>query len=125
MKYLIKESQIDLLNEVERHWMDREDETQYNVIKDMLVSFVMSIFDSYDENNNELVISDTDDKILFSFNKKSGELYYDRELDDVYSGLFPHPIWMRHIKYAMSDAFEQQFPQYKDKVTRVRSAHIS
>ena len=41
MKYLIKESQIDLLNEVERHWMDREDETQYNVIKDMLVSFVM------------------------------------------------------------------------------------
>ena len=70
MKYLIKESQIDLLNEVERHWMDREDETQYNLIKDMLVSFVMSIFDSYGENNNELVISDTDDKILFSFNKK-------------------------------------------------------
>ena len=70
MKYIIKESQIDLLNEVERHWMDRKDETQYNQIKDMLVSFVMSIFDSYGENNNELVISDTDDKIFFSFNKK-------------------------------------------------------
>jgi len=123
MKYLIKESQIDLLSEIERHWMDREDKEQYDNIKDMLVGFVMSIFDSYGENNNELVISDTDDKILFSYIKKSGELYYDRELDDIYSGLFPHPIWNKHIKYAMSDAFEKQFPSYT--VNRVRSAHIS
>ena len=122
MKYLIKESQIDLLSEIERNWMEKEYEEGYNDIKEILTSFITGLFDSYGEIGNEIVIYDEDKEVIFSYMKPSGELYYDYSLNDLYSKLFPHPFWSVHSKYAMSDAFEQSFPQYK--VNRVKGAHI-
>lgn len=122
MKYIIKESQIDLLSEIERNWMDKEYEEGYNEIKDFLVGFIITLFDSYDEIDSEIIIYDEDKEVIFSYVKRSGELYYDYSLDELYNKVFPHPFWHRHSKYAMADAFEQSFPKYK--VNRVKGAHI-
>lgn len=127
MKYLVTEQQSTLLSELERHWMDKEYETQYNRLKNQLVSFIVSMIDSYDDRFGEIVLFDSSDNIIMVFkpyddNNLNGSLYYDRKFVESIEGMFPHPIWSRHGKYAMADAFNKIYPNYIIKSSQ--SSHI-
>ena len=55
--------------------------------------------------------------------KPSGELYYRSQLDDTYGDAFPHPIWLVHGKFILSDVFNEYFPDYE--VKSVKSVTLS
>jgi hypothetical protein len=128
MKYIITESQHKLISELERHWIDFEYEEQYNRLKNKLVSFVVSMIDSYETRFGEIVLFDSSDNIVMVFkphseNNRNGSLYYDRSFVDSIEGMFAHPIWLRHGKYVMADAFNHLYPEYI--VRSSQSANIS
>ena len=122
MKYIITESQFDLLSEIERDWIDSEYSEEYDTIKDKLIPFIQNLFHSYSENDDEINLLNKNKDVIVTYKKKSGELFYDRSIDKRYSDLFPHPMWSVHRKYIMSDVFESFFP--KKNVRSVRSAHF-
>ena len=113
MKYLITESQFQLISELERNWRDFEYKEQYERIKNKLIPYFVNKVESYDDNVNRITLFDSDNKLILVFFTKSGELFYNRELDELYYKLLPHPLWLVHGKYIMSDVFEQLFPDYK------------
>lgn len=113
MKYLITESQFQLISELERTWRDFEYEEQYEKIKNKLIPYFVNKVESYDDNVNRITLFDSDNKLILVFYTGSGELFYNRELDELYYKLLPHPLWLVHGKYIMSDVFEQLFPDYK------------
>ena len=128
MKYIITESQRKLISELERHWMDFEYEEQYNRLKNKLVSFIVSMIYSYQDRFGEIVLFDSSDNIVMVFkphgeDNRNGSLYYDRSFVDSIEGMFAHPIWARHGKYAMADAFSQLYPEYI--IRSSQSANIS
>ena len=114
MKYLITESQFKLLSELERHWMDFENEEQYNRLKDKMVPYIVNKIDSYNDEDNIIDLYDSDGEIIIRFipYTRNGSLYYNRDLDKKLEKLFPHPIWMIHGKYIMSDVFNHFYPEY-------------
>ena len=113
MKYLITESQFQLISELERTWRDFEYKEQYERIKNKLIPYFVNKVESYDDNVNRITLFDSDNKLILVFYTGSGELFYNRELDKLYYKLLPHPLWLVHGKYIMSDVFEQLFPDYK------------
>jgi hypothetical protein len=113
MKYLITESQFQLISELERTWRDFEYEEQYEKIKNKLIPYFVNKVESYDDNVNRITLFDSENKLILVFYTGSGELFYNRELDKLYYKLLPHPLWLVHGKYIMSDVFEQLFPDYK------------
>lgn len=113
MKYLITESQFQLISELERTWRDFEYKEQYERIKNKLIPYFVNKVESYDDNVNRITLFDSDNKLILVFYTGSGELFYNRELDELYYKLLPHPLWLVHGKYIMSDVFEQLFPDYK------------
>ena len=124
MKYLITESQFQLISELERTWRDSEYKEQYERIKDKLIPYFVNKVESYDDSDNRrITLFDSDNKLILVFFTKSGELFYNRELDELYYKLLPHPLWLVHGKFIMSDVFEQLFPDYK--VLSARSVGFS
>jgi hypothetical protein len=127
MKYIIKESQLKLISELERDWRDFEYEEQYNKIKDKIIPYIVDKFDSYDDENNRIYISNSNGEVICVFviyeDNMTGELYYSRDFGDLLEKILPHPFWYVHGKYLMSDAFNVVFPEYK--VFDVRNANIS
>jgi hypothetical protein len=115
MKYLITESQYKLISELERTWRNVEYAEQYKKLKHRLVPYFEKLVDSYDENDFDIYLFDSDNKILVSYIKKSGELYYSRHLDKLYEEVFPHPIWLVHSDFILSDVFNIYFPDYEVK----------
>lgn len=113
MKYLITESQFQLISELERTWRDFEYKEQYERIKNKLIPYFVNKVESYDDNVNRITLFDSDNKLILVFYTGSGELFYNREFDELYYKLLPHPLWLVHGKYIMSDVFEQLFPDYK------------
>ena len=114
MKYLITESQFQLISELERNWRDFEYKEQYERIKNKLIPYFVDKVESYDDSDNRrITLFDSDNKLILVFFTKSGELFYNRELDELYYKLLPHPLWLVHGKFIMSDVFEQLFPDYK------------
>ena len=114
MKYLITESQFQLISELERTWRDSEYKEQYERIKDKLIPYFVNKVESYDDSDNRrITLFDSDNKLILVFYTGSGELFYNRELDELYYKLLPHPLWLVHGKFIMSDVFEQLFPDYK------------
>ena len=114
MKYLITESQFQLISELERNWRDFEYKEQYERIKNKLIPYFVNKVESYDDSDNRrITLFDSDNKLILVFYTGSGELFYNRELDELYYKLLPHPLWLVHGKYIMSDVFEQLFPDYK------------
>lgn len=113
MKYLITESQFQLISELERTWRDFEYKEQYERIKNKLIPYFVNKVKSYDDNVNRITLFDSDNKLILVFYTGSGELFYNRELDELYYKLLPHPLWLVHGKFIMSDVFEQLFPDYK------------
>lgn len=124
MKYLITESQFQLISELERTWRDSEYKEQYERIKNKLIPYFLNKVDSYDDSDNRrITLFDSDNKLILVFYTGSGELFYNRELDELYYKLLPHPLWLVHGKFIMSDIFEQLFPDYK--VLSARSVGFS
>jgi len=124
MKYLITESQFQLISELERNWRDFEYKEQYERIKDKLIPYFVNKVESYDDSDNRrITLFDSDNKLILVFYTGSGELFYNRELDELYYKLLPHPLWLVHGKFIMSDIFEQLFPDYK--VLSARSVGFS
>jgi hypothetical protein len=84
-------------------------------------------FDSYDDENNRIYISNSNGEVICVFviyeDGMTGELYYSRDFGDLLEKILPHPFWYVHGKYLMSDAFNVVFPEYK--VFDVRNANIS
>ena len=124
MKYLITESQFQLISELERTWRDSEYKEQYEKIKHKLIPYFINKVESYDDSDNRrITLFDSDNKLILVFYTGSGELFYNRELDELYYKLLPHPLWLVHGKFIMSDIFEQLFPDYK--VLSARSVGFS
>jgi len=127
MKYIITESQLKLISELERDWRDFKYEEQYNKIKDKIIPYIVDQFDSYDDENNRIYISNSNGEVICVFviyeDGMTGELYYSRDFGDLLEKILPHPFWYVHGKYLMSDAFNVVFPEYK--VFDVRNANIS
>ena len=127
MKYLITESQFKLISELERDWRDFEYEEQYNKVKGKIIPYIVDQFDSYDDENNRIYISNSNGEVICVFviyeDGMTGELYYSRDFGDLLEKILPHPFWYVHGKYLMSDAFNVVFPEYK--VFDVRNANIS
>jgi hypothetical protein len=124
MKYIITESQFQLISELERTWRDVEYKEQYDRIKNKLIPYFLNKVKSYDDSDNRITLFDSDNKpILIFYTNSSGALFYNRELDELYYKLLPHPLWLVHGKFIMSDVFEQLFPDYK--VLSVRSVGFS
>lgn len=123
MKYLITESQLNLISELERNWRDFEYEEQYDKLKGTFVPYMVNKFESYSEDDNFIYIYDSKEQIICRFSLLSGELMINRHFENEYQGMFPHPLWLVHGKYIMSDAFEYEFPDYK--VSEVRSMYFS
>ena len=126
MKYLITESQLNLISELERHWMDFEYEDQYNKFKDVIVPYIVDDIESYSEDSDRIALYDSagNTMMLFSIfeDGKMGDLYYDRKYDKFFEEMLPHPVWMTNGKYFISDAFESMLPDYK--VFDVRNSTI-
>jgi hypothetical protein len=123
MKYIITESQYKLITELERTWRDSDYKEQYDKLKHRLIPYFESIIHGYSENDFDIYLYDSDNHIIVSYIKISGELFYDRSLDDTYGRILPHPIWSVHGKYILSDVFERLYPNLE--VKSVRSANIS
>lgn len=122
MRYIITESQNKLLSELNRNWMERDYEESYNNIKDRLIPLFVSMFDSYDENDKYIRVNNSDGELILVYNKLSGEIFYNRNLDELYYKLLPHPIWLVHGKFIMSDVFAEFFPDHE--VFSVKSANM-
>ena len=124
MKYLITESQFQLISELERNWRDFDYKEQYEKIKHKLIPYFINKVESYDDSSdNRITLFDSNNKPILIFYTGSGELFYNRELDELYYKLLPHPLWLVHGKFIMSDIFEQLFPDYK--VLSARSVGFS
>ena len=122
MRYIITESQNKILSELNRKWMERDYEESYNNIKDRLIPLFVSMFDSYDENDKYIRVNNSDGELILVYNKLSGEIFYNRNLDELYYKLLPHPIWLVHGKFIMSDVFAEFFPNHE--VFSVKSANM-
>ena len=122
MRYIITESQNKILSELNRNWMERDYEESYNNIKDRLIPLFVSMFDSYDENDKYIRVNNSDGELILVYNKLSGEIFYNRNLDELYYKLLPHPIWLVHGKFIMSDVFAEFFPNHE--VFSVKSANM-
>ena len=122
MRYIITESQNKILSELNRNWMERDYEESYNNIKDKLIPLFVSMFDSYDENDKYIRVNNSDGELILVYNKLSGEIFYNRNLDELYYKLLPHPIWLVHGKFIMSDVFAEFFPDHE--VFSVKSANM-
>jgi hypothetical protein len=123
MKYIITESQHKLISELERTWRDSEYTEQYERLKPKMVRYFENLVDSHSENDLRLNLFDSDLNAVMVYNKPSGDLYYNRNFDDIYGTAFPHPIWLVHGKFIMSDVFNEFFPDYE--VKSVRSITLS
>ena len=122
MKYIITESQYNLISELERNWMDAEYSDEYEKIKEPLIELISNIADGYYEDDKRIEVYNKRKAHIMSYNKLSGELFYNSSIDDKYSKLFPHPLWTIHRKYLVADAFESLFD--KHEVKRVRFANF-
>jgi hypothetical protein len=120
MKYIITESQLKVISELERTWRDFEYEEQYNKLKPVLVPYVINMIESYDDENDIIDLYDSKDNVVMRFNK--GTLYCDKDFENTFTEHFPHPLWFVHGKYIMSDVFNHFYPDYE--VKNVQSAHI-
>ena len=114
MKYIITESQLNLISELERDWRDFEYEGQYNKFKGKIVPYIVNKIHSYNDEDNIIDLYDSDGEIIIRFipYSRNGSLYYNRDFDKNLEKLFPHPIWMIHGKYIMSDVFNHFYPEY-------------
>ena len=120
MKYIITESQLELLSELDKFWDEEKWSNNYTMIKDDVIKSIISMFQSSGKSENYIMIYNSSNEGIVQFNELSGELFYDVSINEKYRLLLPHPIWFIHRKYLMSDAFELLFPSIN--VKSVRSA---
>jgi len=120
MKYLITESQLKLISELERNWRDFEYEEQYHKIKGRIIPYIIDMISSYNDDNYDIDFYDSEGNVIMRWYKNS--LYYDYSLDDFLGEMLPHPLWFVHGKYIMSDVFKHFYPDLE--VKSVQGAHV-
>jgi len=127
MKYIITESQYELLSELERDWRTSEYSDEYPKLRDKMVPLIINRIKSYSKSDDRINLYDSDNNRILSFliykGGDRGELFFSRDFADVFEKMLPHPLWYVHDKYLMSDVFESLFPD--KKVVSVRSANMS
>jgi len=121
MKYIINESQYKLIFEkVERTWRDVEYEHQYPKLSSKLITLISNMIKSYSEDDDhKIALRGSDKEILMLFIpyklldkvSKNGEIYYNRKLDEMFSEMLPHPLWLIHGKYIIQDVYNSYFPE--------------
>lgn len=134
MKYIISESQYNLIkqidlfedniiSELDRTWIDSEYDEQYDKIKDGVIKIIKKMMKSYFQDDERIDVYGKDKKRLMSYFKNKRELFFDRSISNIMENILPHPMWLVHGKYIMSDIFESFFPDYEIK--SCRSANMS
>ena len=73
------------------------------------------MIESYFEDDDFIRLYDTEEKRIITYNKKTQELYYNRDIADYMSDVLPSYLWARHGQHLISDLFEEYFPEYKVK----------
>jgi len=126
MKYLITESQFKLISELERDWRDSEYKEHYLKVKDNIIKSISKKIEGYDEDEDRIYLVDSNGKIMIIFSKyksteNSGEIYYSSTIFDDMLRFLPHPWWLRHGKYIISDIFSSFFPEKEVKAVRTAS----
>ena len=107
MKYIITESQLKLISELERDWRDFEYEEQYNKVKGKIIPYIVDQFDSYDDENNRIYISNSSPNILSCLiknNTSSSSFVYYRifEQDKCYTPASDIDLWFLYQPLLMN-----------------------
>jgi len=112
------------LNEgVSRDWMDSEYADEYDTYKDLFMGIIKDEIKSYGQDDNKIILGDSNRNILIDYRKKTKELWYDYSFDDFISTYIPWHIYNRHFKYALSDFFENNFPEFEVKSVKGANIH--
>ena len=112
------------LNEgVSRDWMDSEYADEYDTYKDLFIDIIKDEIKSYGQDENKILLGDSNRNILIDYRKKTKELWYDYSFDDFISTYIPWHIYNRHFKYALSDFFEKLFPEFEVKSVKGANIH--
>jgi len=119
MKQLIRKI---LKETISRDWMDSEYADEYDTYKDLFMGIIKDEIKSYGQDDNKILLGDSNRNILIDYRKKTKELWYDYSFSDFISTYIPWHIYNRHFKYALSDFFENNFPEFE--VKSVKGAHI-
>jgi len=119
MKYIITESQLEIISEIDRNWRHFEWADDYEKIKDKIIPSIKSMLSYSGDTDIYIKIYDSSSKLLILFNKESGELFFNTSFNTKYKDLLKHPRWLVHRDYLMSDVFESLFPDYNVKSVRM------
>ena len=112
------------LNEgVSRDWMDSEYADEYGTYKDLFMGIIKDEIKSYGQDDNKILLGDSNRNILIDYRKKTKELWYDYSFGDFISTYIPWHIYNRHFKYALSDFFEKNFPEFEVKSVKGANIH--
>jgi hypothetical protein len=103
---------------------DQEYEEEYPKWGRLMINFLDTQIDSYDENDNTIILfnENDNDKTLMRYDKKNEELYWDYSLNDNMTKFIPSNYISRHFTYAVQDYFKKQFPDYG--IRRITGANI-
>ena len=77
MKYIITESQLELLSELDKFWDEEKWSNNYTMIKDDVIKSIISMFQSSGKSENYIMIYNSSNEGIVQFNELSGELFYD------------------------------------------------
>lgn len=95
--------------EYERKPHHKKYEEEYEKIKNNFINYFKRLIDAYSENENQISLYDKSEKRLLTFQKRSKELYYNRDLNEFMMDNVPAYLWMRHGDYIMAEVFNEFF----------------
>ena len=105
-----------------RDRFDSEYADEYPKYKDMLITAIKMEITASGETEDSISLGNSNGKVFVRYRKPSRTLYYDYNWGEDIEKLMPWHIYTRHFKYALSDFFENNFPDVVIK--NVTGAHI-
>ena len=111
------------LNEgISRDRFDSEYADEYPKYKNVLITAIKMEITASGQTEESILLGNSDGKVFVRYRKPSRTLYYDYNWGEDIEKLMPWHIYTRHFKYALSDFFENNFPDVVIK--NVTGAHI-
>ena len=89
MKQLIRKI---LKETISRDWMDSEYADEYDTYKDLFMGIIKDEIKSYGQDDNKILLGDSNRNILIDYRKKTKELWYDYSFSDFISTYIPWHI---------------------------------
>jgi hypothetical protein len=110
---------------ISRSSFDQEYEEEYPRWGRLIVNFLDTQIDSYDENDDTIILFSDDNmsKTLMRYNKRNEELYFDYSLSENISKFITFNYVSRHFIFAVQDYFKKHFPDYG--LRRITAANIT